>query len=186
MQLHLAEFDLNTVARLGGNFPIFREQAQGRVLLVIFVEHLQGFAPGCFLTVVNLPQIQHRPLCRLVGPHPTVLHHAEVAMLLTIFLSNLGAKKHCPRHHARIRPPWKGGRSAPHTALSPVELTANRLWLTQWAIFGESVRYCERRASRLAAHIDSTARSYHSVSSGSGPACVIRCYSLTIPLRDIR
>ena len=41
---------------------------QGRVLLVIFVEHLQRFAPGCFLTGVNLPQIQHRPLCHLLGP----------------------------------------------------------------------------------------------------------------------
>jgi hypothetical protein len=107
--LHLAQFDLNTVARRGGDFPVFREQAQRRVLLMSFVKDLQRLAPDRFLTIVNLPQIQHRPLHRVVLSHAAFLHHAEIAMLFAIFLSDFSAKKHRPRHHARTPTPLKRG-----------------------------------------------------------------------------
>jgi hypothetical protein len=77
--------------------------------LLRFVEDLQRLAPGRFLTIVNLPQIQHRSLHRVVLRHAAVLHDAEIAMLFAVLLSDFGAKKHRPRHHARTAAPLKRG-----------------------------------------------------------------------------
>src|SRR2546426_1061340 len=57
-------------------------------------EDLQRPTPYDFLTIVDLSQIQRRPLRRLVLPHAPVLHHAEITVVLAILFSDLGAKKH--------------------------------------------------------------------------------------------
>lgn len=149
-QFHRAQFDLDTVARLGRNGSILREQTQRRVLLLTLVEDLQSLAPGRFLAIVDFPQIQHRPLRRLVLPHATVLHHAEVAMLLAIFFPDFGAQKHGPCHHARTFAPGEEGRSAPHALCSLPALPAKQLSEIQNAIFRDSLRYCEREVSTTA------------------------------------
>src|SRR3972149_2706054 len=65
-------------------------------------------APPCeLLRGVNLPQIQHMPLQHAPTAHALVLHHAEIAVLLTVLLASAGAQKHLgTRLSAQIaRPP---------------------------------------------------------------------------------
>ena len=58
------------------------------------IADLQRPMPHHFLTIVDLSQIQHRPLRGLLRPHAAVLHYAEIAVLLAVLSSDLGAKEH--------------------------------------------------------------------------------------------
>ena len=86
-QFQPAQLHLDAVQRIGGNFPVIREQAHGGVALFVFVEDLQRLAPRGLLLVVDLAQIQHRPLHRLAAGQPPILHDAEVAVVLAVLLS---------------------------------------------------------------------------------------------------
>src|SRR5438477_4238056 len=124
-QFHLAEFHLDTGAGFGRNLPIFRKQTQGRVPLAALVEHLQALAPRRFLAVVDLTQIEDRSLGHpllLFRSYATVLHDAEIAMLLAVLLPHLGAEKHGGGQDGRNRAGGEEGRSALHAV--------PRLWIT--------------------------------------------------------
>jgi len=53
MQLHLPELYLNRVEVTGGDFTVFREQAEVARSLPVFVKDLKRLAPGGFLFVVD-------------------------------------------------------------------------------------------------------------------------------------
>ncbi len=66
-QFHPAQLHLHAVERIARNFAIAGKQAQRCETLRRFVENFQALAPGCFLTVVDLAQIQYGPLRHFAG-----------------------------------------------------------------------------------------------------------------------
>src|SRR5271165_3549274 len=80
-----------------------REQAQGSVVLLVFVEDRQVLAPCGLLLVVDLAQIQHSALHGSGVGQAAVLHYAEVAVNPAILFSLGAAQKHGKQQNARNR-----------------------------------------------------------------------------------
>src|ERR1035437_7661772 len=94
-------FTCNTVQRVGGNLPVVGKQTHAGVALFVFIEHIQCLAPRSLLLVVDLAQIQNRPLHRLVAGQSPILHDAEVAVILAVLLAVGAAQKHGKQQHGR-------------------------------------------------------------------------------------
>ena len=73
---------------------IVGKQAHRRVLRPVLVEYRQAFLPRFFLLVVDLSQIQHRPLCRATRRQPTVFDNAKIPVDLSVFLALRASQKH--------------------------------------------------------------------------------------------
>src|SRR3954465_385747 len=93
-KLQLAQLHLQTVYRISGNLPIFWKQTQRPRTLSLFVKYVQTLPPCTFLLIVDLTEIQHRPLCCLARRQAAILNDAEVPMLLPILLSVFASQKH--------------------------------------------------------------------------------------------
>jgi len=65
MQLHLPELDLNRVEVTGGDFTVFREQAENAGSVPVFVKNLNRLAPGGFLFAADFAKVQNSSLGRL-------------------------------------------------------------------------------------------------------------------------
>src|SRR3954447_17044274 len=107
-QFQSAEFHWHAVHGIRRNLPVVRKQAQRRVALLCLIEHLQCFAPGRLLLVVDLTEIEHRPLYGLATRHATVLDDAEIAVVLTVFLAIGSPQKHRSSRMPEIPPGEKG------------------------------------------------------------------------------
>src|SRR3954467_15791653 len=77
-KLQLAQLHLQTVYRISGNLPIFWKQTQRPRTLSLFVKYVQTLPPCTFLLIVDLTEIQHRPLCCLARRQAAILNDAEV------------------------------------------------------------------------------------------------------------
>jgi len=93
-QLQSAQLHLQTVHRSGGKFSIFRKQTQRARTLSLLVKHVQTLAPRPFLLIVDLAQIQHRPLRGLPRGQTAIFHDAEVSMILAVLLPVCASQKH--------------------------------------------------------------------------------------------
>src|SRR5208337_4104806 len=70
-------------------------------------EHVQRLAPCSLLLVVDLAQVQHRPLHGPGTRQPAILHHAEVAVSLAILFSLSAAQKHGSSRMPEVEPKEK-------------------------------------------------------------------------------
>jgi hypothetical protein len=62
MQLHPVELDLDAIDGVVRNRAVLGEQAQlGKPPLALY-EHVQRFAPGCLLAVIDFTQVEHPTL----------------------------------------------------------------------------------------------------------------------------
>jgi len=111
-QFQPAQLHLEAIDRALGNLAIVGKQTQRPASLLLLVEHVQRFQPRRLLRVIDFPQVHHRPLDRLPRRHPTILHDAEVAMILAVFLARRGPQKHPAQDH-RNRGRNTEGRSSP-------------------------------------------------------------------------
>jgi monomeric isocitrate dehydrogenase len=57
-------------------------------------KHLDGFAPGQLLGVIDLAQIKHVPLHHSASRHAPVLDNAPATVFLAVFLADFAAQKH--------------------------------------------------------------------------------------------
>ena len=73
---------------------IVGKQAHRGVLRLVLVEYRQTLSPCVFLFVVDLSQLQNRPLGCPTRCEPSVLHNAEVAMDFAVFLALRAPQKH--------------------------------------------------------------------------------------------
>ena len=112
-QLQAAQLHLQTVHGIGGNRPVLGKQTQGGVALLALIKDLQALAPGGLLLIVDLSQVQHRPLHRLLRAHPPVLDDAEIAVILAVLLAMAAAQKHGRRSMTETGIRKQGGRSSP-------------------------------------------------------------------------
>src|SRR5882757_10728979 len=81
------------------DIAIGREQGQLRRALGFFVEGFDDAAPGLTLVVVDLAQIQHRPLHHLAAGAALALDDAPIAMVLAVLEPSSGAQEHDRRSH---------------------------------------------------------------------------------------
>src|SRR5215467_5145059 len=111
-QFQPAQFYLHTVQRISRQFPVVREQAHGGVTFFVLDKYIQRSSPGGLLLVVDLAQVQNRPLHGLTASQPMILDDAEVAVVLAI-LSSVGAEQeHGKQQNARVLSERKEGRSS--------------------------------------------------------------------------
>ncbi len=94
MERQFGEFDLESVENLRGNVAVFREKADLFGELVDFIDHLQAFAPGRLLRVIDLAQVKDRALRRVTDAQTAILNDAPIAMRFAIFLAGVIAQKH--------------------------------------------------------------------------------------------
>ena len=110
MQTQVLDVDANRLAIQLRRFPIVGKQRH-RHWARVPPQHLDRFAPGRPLAVVDLAEIEHLPLYHTPVAVAAVLDHAPVTMLLAVLETSLGAHKHgsiaCPNG-----PTNQGARSA--------------------------------------------------------------------------
>ena len=110
MQTQVLDVDANRLAIQLRRFPIVGKQRH-RHWARVPPQHLDRFAPGRPLAVVDLAEIEHLPLHHTAVAVAAVLDHAPVTMLLAVLETSLGAHKHgsiaCPNG-----PTNQGARSA--------------------------------------------------------------------------
>src|SRR5712692_3444412 len=134
-QLQPAQPHLDVVHGIFRQRAILGKQTQLPELLLLLIEDVQSFAPRRLLLAVDLAQVQHGPLHRLVRRDPLVLHDAEVAVVFAVFLSVCAAQKQGNSRMPQSRTLWKrvGLHSAvfQNAALLPLGLclTAEAKWL---------------------------------------------------------
>ena len=102
---------MHAVDRVGGNRTVLWKQTQRCKAVLLLIEHLQRFAPGRLLAVVDFAQIQHLPLRDFPGSQTPTLHHRVVTVFLPILLPPVAAQKHVPLQNARILLACLVGRS---------------------------------------------------------------------------
>jgi len=98
----LPELDLNAVDRVARKVAVFRKQAQLSEPLLALIEDFQRLAPRGLLAVVDLAQVQHAALSHLPGAQAPVLDHAEIAMLLAVFVPPVRFQMHRYRQNGRV------------------------------------------------------------------------------------
>ena len=110
MQTQVLDVDANRLAIQLRRFPIVGKQRH-RHWARVPPQHLDRFAPGRPLAVVDLAEIEHLLLHHTAVAVAAVLDHAPVTMLLAVLETSLGAHKHgsiaCPNG-----PTNQGARSA--------------------------------------------------------------------------
>ena len=74
-----------------GQLPIGRKQGKLTVAAGVRIEGFDQPAPGFALAVVDLAEIQHRPLHHLAGGASPVLDDGPVAMLFAVFVASVEA-----------------------------------------------------------------------------------------------
>jgi hypothetical protein len=60
----------------------------------VLIENVQGFAPRCFLSIIDLSEVKNRSLRDFAGFEPSILNNTVVSMKLTVLLSDRGTQKH--------------------------------------------------------------------------------------------
>jgi hypothetical protein len=86
VQFHALKPHLHAIA-LGmfGHAAIGGEQCQLPIFLIIYVERLDHPAPGLTLIVIDLAEVEHRPLHHLAASAALAFHYAPIAVLFTVF-----------------------------------------------------------------------------------------------------
>ena len=112
----LGEFGLKSVEHFGGNLAVFGEQTDLFGELIGFINHLQAFAPGGLLGVVDLTQIEDGALGSVAGAQTAVFDDAPVAMFLAVFFASVETQKH-----------FAGGQR------STAAQRSGRGWVSTWA-----------------------------------------------------
>src|SRR5215831_13518298 len=111
-QFQPAQLYRHTVQRISRQFPVVREQAHGGVTFFVLDKYIQRSSPGGLLLVVDLAQVQNRPLHGLTASQPMILDDAEVAVVLAILSSVGAAQEHGKQQNARVLSERKEGRSS--------------------------------------------------------------------------
>jgi hypothetical protein len=79
---------------MGGHLPIGRKQGQGLRGLPLLIKGFNDPAPGGLLAVVNLAQVEHRPLDHAPLGAAPAFDDAPVAVLLTVFKAPVAFQVH--------------------------------------------------------------------------------------------
>src|ERR1017187_6215471 len=87
-----------------GRGPVLRKKHDLPPLTLRPFENFYTPAPGCFLAIVDLPQVQPLPLHHSARRTAPALHDAPVAMLLAVLDPARAAKKHTAIIHG---PPYQ-------------------------------------------------------------------------------
>ncbi len=97
LESQFGELNFQTVENVGRDLAVLGEEADLLGQLIDFIDHVQTFAPGRLLGVIDLAQIKGRALGGMTHAQTAVLHDAPVAMLFAIFLAGVIAQKHVVR-----------------------------------------------------------------------------------------
>src|SRR5512134_2182589 len=144
-QFQFAQSDLQAVGGIRGDLAILGEQTQRARALLLFIEDLQGLAPGRLLAVVDLAQVKDGALRGLAGRQTTVLHHAEVAVILAVLPAVGGAQKHQNSRMPEEAP--QGKRiGLHHNGSRPAALCSQQLGAARYP---KMVRNCESQFSLI-------------------------------------
>src|ERR1700757_4727106 len=87
---------------------VFREQRQGARRRRSFLDDGDRLAPSQFLRIVDLAQVQQRPLHHTATAYPAILHNAPVTVLFAVLLARGVTEKHDAAHDTRGRHPENG------------------------------------------------------------------------------
>ena len=87
---------------------VFREQRQGARRRRSFLEDGDRLAPSQFLQIIDLAQVQQRPLHHVAPAYPAILHDAPVTVLFAVLLALGVTEKHGAAHDTRGRHPENG------------------------------------------------------------------------------
>ncbi len=82
---------------------VFREQRQGARRRRSFLEDGDRLAPSQFLRIVDLAQVQQRPLHHTASAYPAILHDAPVTVLFAVLLALGVTEKHDAAHDTRSK-----------------------------------------------------------------------------------
>ena len=93
VHFHVLNLDPNHFTLQRRHFPPLGKQRHLPRTRLAF-HNLDRAAPRRMLAVVDLPQIQHLALHYPTATHAYVLHHAPIAVLLTVLAAFLAAHKH--------------------------------------------------------------------------------------------
>src|SRR6202035_5817373 len=76
-----------------------------------FLEDGDRLAPSQFLRIVDLAQVQQRPLHHTASAYPAILHDPPVTVLFAVLLALGVTEKHDAAHDTRGRHPevWRAG-----------------------------------------------------------------------------
>src|SRR6202011_2805583 len=85
-------------------------------------------APSQFLRIVDLAQVQQRPLHHTASAYPAILHDAPVTVLFAVLLALAVTEKHDAAHDTRGRHP-ENGLGLHHSRFPPI--SADRLLFPQ-------------------------------------------------------
>src|ERR1700726_2223574 len=107
---------------------VFREQRQGARRRRSFLEDGDRLAPSQFLRIVDLAQVQQRPLHHTASAYPAILHDAPVTVLFAVLLALGVTEKHDAAHDTRGRHP-ENGLGLHYSRFSPI--SADRLLFPQ-------------------------------------------------------
>ena len=107
---------------------VFREQRQAARRRRAFLEDGDRLAPSQFLRIVDLAQVQQRPLHHTAPAYPAILYDAPVTVLLAVLLALGVTEKHDAAHDTRGRHP-EHGLGLHYSRFSPI--SADRLLSAQ-------------------------------------------------------
>ena len=107
---------------------VFREQRQGARRRRSFLEDGDRLAPSQFLRIVDLAQVQQRPLHHTASAYPAILHDAPVTVLFAVLLALGVTEKHDAVHDTRGRHA-ENGLGLHYSRFSPI--SADRLLFPQ-------------------------------------------------------
>jgi hypothetical protein len=93
MQLQPTEPDLDHITVQARCRTIFREDGHLFWLGLSLPHYFDQLTPTCFLTVIDLPQIQYLPLNNPLPLGTSVFHDTPVAVFFAVFKAGLGAQK---------------------------------------------------------------------------------------------
>ena len=93
-QLQPTQAHWHAVRGVAGKLPVVGKQTHSGEALFRIIEYLQRVPPRRLLLIVDLSQIQHGALRRLATRQATVLHDAEVTVIIVVFVAIGAAQKH--------------------------------------------------------------------------------------------
>src|SRR5215469_15473839 len=131
LQFQAAQANLYAVDGVGGKFAVIGEQTQGSEPLFGFIEHIKRLSPPGLLPVIDLAEVEHGALRCLAARQPTVLNHAEVAMILAVFAPVCAAQKHLSAAACQRSKPQKRGKVFTWRVSGVPPLKAKRILLLQ-------------------------------------------------------
>jgi hypothetical protein len=107
---------------------VFREQRQAARRRGAFRKDGDRLAPSQFLRIIDLTQVQQRPLHHTASANPAILHDAPGTMLFAVLLALGVTKQHDTAQDTRGRYP-KNGLGLHYSRFSPI--SADRLLAAQ-------------------------------------------------------